>query len=318
MIQTRLVRLSLHLFHGILNLRYKPGAVMFRQMLVIIVAGVFMMALPRASAQDELQPQSGYAAVNDLKIYYEIHGTGEPLILLHGAYMSIDGMGEIVTRLAETRQVIAVELQGHGRTNDVDRPLSYEQMADDVAMMMDVIGIEKADIFGYSMGGNTALQLTLRHPEKVRKLVIAGATYKTEGLYPEMLAGIESITPELFAGSPMEDEYKRLAPNPDGFATLVTKLVQLDSQVQDWSSEAIQAITSPTLIIIGDSDVVRPEHAVEMFRLVGGGVPGDLAGLPNSQLAVLPGTTHVTLISRVDLLEAMIVEFLDTPLPDTQ
>jgi pimeloyl-ACP methyl ester carboxylesterase len=259
-----------------------------------------------------------YASVNGLEIYYEIHGTGEPLVLLHGAYMTIDAMGEVVPSLAKTRRVIAVEVQGHGRTADIDRPLSYEQMADDTAALLRHIGIEEADIFGYSMGGGIALQVTIRHPEVVRKLVLASVYYNNHGVYPEVLKVIETITPEAFAGTPWREEYDRIAPNPEDFPTLVAKLKELDLTFVGWPPEDIQAIEAPALIIIGDSDVVRPEHTVEMFRLIGGGVAGDLAGLPSSRLAVLPGTTHVGLVERSDLLVSMIGEFLDTPMPEGQ
>lgn len=290
----------------------KKSVLAFITIIVICVTGSAM-----AFAQEQESLQSGYASVNGLEMYYEIHGTGQPLIVLHGAYMSIDAMGEIISRLAETRQVIAVELQGHGRTADiVDRPLTYEQLADDVVAFMEEIGVENADVFGYSMGGGTALQMAIRHPQAVRKIVVASATYNSDGIYLEALSMIGTITPELFAGTPMETEYMRLAPNPENFPTLVEKLVKLDTEVQEWSPESIQAITAPTLIVVGDSDVVRPEHAVDMFRLRGGGIPGDLTGLPNSQLAILPGTTHVTVINRVDWLTSMINEFLDMPMPE--
>ncbi|HEY0738639.1 MAG TPA: alpha/beta hydrolase [Herpetosiphonaceae bacterium] len=261
--------------------------------------------------------QTGYAAVSGLNMYYEIHGTGgQPLLLLHGAYMSIDAFGELLPRLAATRQVIAVELQGHGRTADVDRPIRYEQMADDVAALLGELGIESVDVFGYSMGGGVALQVAIRHPQLVRKLIAASAAYNTEGIYPELQAMFDTITPETFAGTVMESEYKRLAPNPDDFPTLVAKMTELDLQILDWPAEDIRSIKAPTMLILGDSDVVRPEHALEMFRLLGGGVCGDLSGLPNARLAVLPGTTHVAVIEQIDLLVAIILPFLDAPLPD--
>ena len=268
-------------------------------------------------------PQTGYAAVNGLKMYYEIHGTGRPLFVLHGAYMTIDAMGEIVPSLAETRQVIGVELQGHGHTADVDRPLSYEQMADDTAALLRHLGIEEADVFGFSMGGAAALQVAIRHPEVVRKLVVASASYTSDGMHPELLEMTPTITPEAFAGSPIEEEYLRVAPNPDDFPTLVAKLKQLDMEPFAWAPEDIQRIEAPTLIVIGDSDAIRLEHAVEMFRLLGGGVMGDLAGLPKSQLAVLPGTVHFVpsgsaVLDRADWLVAMIGGFLDAPISETE
>jgi pimeloyl-ACP methyl ester carboxylesterase len=266
-------------------------------------------------------PLTGYAPVNGLEMYYEIHGSGEPLVLLHGAYMTIDAMGEIVPRLAESRQIIAVELQGHGRTADVDRPLTYEQMADDVAALLRHIGIARANIFGYSMGGGVAFQLTIRHPELVRKLVAASVSYTHNGMHSELLAMFPTITPELFAGSPIEETYLQSAPNPDDFPKLVEKLKRLDSTPYAWPVEDIRGIAAPTLFIVGDSDAVRLEHAVELFKLLGGGVMGDLAGLPKSQLAVLPSTTHFVppgfgVLDRTDWLLSMVGEFLDAPMPE--
>jgi pimeloyl-ACP methyl ester carboxylesterase len=269
-------------------------------------------------------PGSGnYASINDLKMYYEIHGTGRPLLVLHGAYMTIDSMGEIVPSFAESRQVIATELQGHGHTADIDRPLTYEHMADDVAALLHHLGFEETDIFGYSLGGGVALQVAIRHPEVVRKLVVASASYTSEGLYPEVGEAIETITPELFAGTPLLEEYTRVAPHPDDFPTLVAKLKQLDMEPFAWPKEDIRGIEAPTLLIIGDSDGTRLEHAVEIFRLLGGGVFGDIVGLPKSQLAVLPGTTHFVppgfaVLDRADWLASMIGRFLDAPIPETE
>jgi pimeloyl-ACP methyl ester carboxylesterase len=247
-------------------------------------------------------------------MYYEMLGSGgTPLIMLHGGYMNFSLMGEIVPLLAETRQVIGPDLQAHGRTNDVEgRPLTYEQMADDVAAFMDAIGVEQADVFGYSMGGGVALQLVARHPERVRKLVVASMTLQREGWHEDLLAFYDMITPEMFAG-PVEDAYKAVAPNPDNFPVLVEKLVTLDKGEQDWLDAFSKGIASPTLLIFGDSDAVRPQHIVDMFQLLGGGVNGDFTGLPNVQLAVLPGVTHTSVLLRVNILTPMITEFLDAP-----
>jgi pimeloyl-ACP methyl ester carboxylesterase len=269
----------------------------------------------RASAKGD------YAEVNGLEMYYEVHGTGRPLVVLHGAYMTIGAMGAIVPGLAETRQVIAVELQGHGHTADVDRPITYEQMADDTAALLGHLGMGQADVFGYSMGGGVALQLAIRHPGLVRKLVAASASYTSDGMQPELHGMVPSITPEMFAGSPIEAAYLEVAPNPEDFPRLVEKLKRLDMTPFAWPAEDIRGIKAPTLIVIGDSDAIRLEHAVEMFRLLGGGAMGDLAGLPNSRLAVLPGTAHFVppgsgVLDRAEWLLAMIVEFLDAPLPE--
>jgi len=263
--------------------------------------------------------KSGYAPVNGLNMYYEVHGEGRPMVLLHGALGTIDMFGKLLPSLAKTRQVIAVEQQAHGRTADIDRPMRYQQMADDTAAFLRQLKIDHADVFGYSLGGGIALQLAIRHPVLVRKLVVAGTTYNNDGIYPEVLAGIETtFTPEAFAGSPIEAAYAKVAPNPDDWPTLVAKVQQLTQEFAGWSPEAVRAIAAPTLIIIGDSDIIRPEGAVELFRLLGGGVPGDLSGLPRSQLAVLPGTTHVTLVERADWLLSMITAFLDAPMPEAK
>jgi pimeloyl-ACP methyl ester carboxylesterase len=263
--------------------------------------------------------RTGYGPVNDLDMYYEIHGSGRPLILLHGAYMTIDMMGAILSGLAKTRQVIAVEQQGHGHTADVDRPLTYEQMADDTAALARHLEVDNADVVGYSMGGGIALQLAIRHPTLVRKLVVASASFASDAMHAAALEMFPSITPELFAGSPIEEAYLRTAPNPGDFPTLVEKLTQLDVTPFAWPEQAIQAIVAPTLIVLGDSDGIRLEP-VEFFKLRGGGVMGDLAGLPESQLAVLPGTAHFVpagsgLLDRAEWLLAMIAPFLDPPMP---
>jgi pimeloyl-ACP methyl ester carboxylesterase len=283
-----------------------------RGLLTVAVAiGTSVASFATASAQSD---QSGYASVNGLEMYYEIHGSGPPLVLLHGALMTIENFGELVPSLAKTRQVVAIEQQAHGRTADIDRPFSYEQMADDTAALLRQVGIENADVFGYSMGGGIALELAMRHPASVRKLVVAAAAYSNDGVYPEVLEGIEKLKPEDLAGSPWQEAYVEVAPDPESWPTLLAKVKDLDRTFEGWSPEAISSIEAPALIIVGDADIVRPEHAVEMLRLLGGGVPGDLAGLPRSRLAVLPGTTHVTILGRADWLTSMITEFLDAPI----
>jgi pimeloyl-ACP methyl ester carboxylesterase len=260
--------------------------------------------------------RTGYAPVNGLRMYYEIHGEGPPLLLLHGAYMTIDMFGPLLSGLAATRQVIAPELRGHGRTADAEGPITYEQMADDTAGLIRHLELEYADVVGYSMGGGVALQLAIRHPSLVRKLVVASAGYRYDAMPAEAIEMFPSITPEMFAGSPMEQAYLEIAPSPGDFPKLVEKLKTLDMTPFAWPDEDVRAIGAPTLIVLGDSDVVRLEHAVELFRLRGGGVMGDLSGLPDSQLAVLPGTTHFIppgsgLLDRSDWLLAMIPPFLD-------
>ena len=267
----------------------------------------------------DAQGAGDYISVNGLEMYCEIHGVGRPLVLLHGAFSAVGtSFGDVLPELAKTRQVIAFEMQAHGRTADIDRPLSYEQMVDDTVAALKQLGIEKADFFGFSMGAGIALQVAIRHPEAVRKLVLASVTYKLDGVHPGLMEGLAEMKPEMMYGSPWHEEYMRIAPRPEDFATLFAKKTQMDQRVRDLPADAIEAMDAPTLLIIGDSDIVRPEHAVEMFRLLGGGVMGDLTDLPNSQLAILPGTTHATLVERGDWLGSMITAFLDAPMPDAE
>ena len=270
------------------------------------------MPLADLATVDEVT--SGYAPVNGLEMYYEIHGSGGvPLVLLHGAFSAIGtSFGKLIPGLAERRQVIAFEMQAHGRTADIDRPMTQEGLAEDVAAALDHLGIDEADVFGYSTGAAIALLLVLRHPEKVRKLVLASVSYTLSGIHPGLMDGLGEMSPEMLHGSPWHDEYMQIAPRPEDFATLFRKKTEMDAGIRDLTPEEVQSIESPTLLIIGDSDLIRPEHAVEMFRLLGGGVFGDAPpGLPASQLAILPGTSHVTVVDRAELLVPMINSFLD-------
>lgn len=262
--------------------------------------------------------QTGYAPVNGLRMYYEIHGSGQPIVLLHGAFSAIGtSFGALVPHLSQSRQVIGLELQAHGRTADIDRPLSIVQMADDVGAAIRHLGLDQADVFGYSMGSAVALHLALREPEVVRKLVLASVTYQLSGIHPGLMDGMGEMSPDMMHGSPWHEEYLRIAPNPEGFASLFAKKAQMDRNITDLADDDIRSIQAPTLLVLGDSDLVQPEHAVKMFRLLGGGVFGDTpAGMPASQLAILPGTSHVTVVDRVDMLMAILPPFLDSPLPN--
>lgn len=263
--------------------------------------------------------QSGYAPVNGVELYYEIHGTASegqpPLILLHGAFSAIGtSFGGILPELAKQRQVIGVELQGHGHTADIERPLRIPYMAEDVAALIEYLELEQVDLFGYSMGAGVALEVAVQHPALIHKLVLASLSYNKDGLHPGLTEGLAEMKPEYLFGTPWHEEYLRIAPRPEDFPTLVAKVTDMNMNLPDWPAAALQAIKAPTLTIIGDADIVRPEHAVEMFRLFGGGVMGDTpAGLPNAQLAILPGTSHVTVVYQTDLLLTIIPPFLDAP-----
>jgi pimeloyl-ACP methyl ester carboxylesterase len=263
------------------------------------------------------EAKGSYASLNDLKLYYEIHGSGRPLVLLHGGLSTIEtSFSKVLPSLAGTRQVIAIEQQAHGHTADIDRPLTDVQMAKDTAALLRQLTIESADFFGYSLGSEIALEIALRHPKLVRKLVLASPAYRRDGIYSEIWEVIETSNVEDLAGTVFQAAYARTAPKLEDWPRLIAKTKQHDREFAGWPPEAIGSIKAPTLLIIGDSDIVRPEHAVELFRLLGGGLVGDVGSLGNAQLAVLPGTTHLTLVERADWLLTMITAFLDEPVPE--
>lgn len=275
-------------------------------------ARILLRALLLVSATDAHLPsacadgaRTGYAEVNGLRMYYEVHGAGgTPLVLLHGGGSTIEtSFGKVLAPLAKTRQVIAFEQQGHGRTADVDRPFTFEQSADDTAALLRHLKIERADFYGYSNGGSIALQTAIRHPSLVRKLVVAAAMYRNDGLIPGLRESLKTATPESMPAE-LREAYLKVAPNPQALPEFVAKCARRMLDFKDWPAEDIRSIRAPTLILIGDSDVVRPEHAVEMFRL-----------LPHGQLAILPGTDHMALVNRDDLLLDLIAPFLDAPMP---
>ena len=282
---------------------------------MIRIAAFVGMTMMSAAAFAQSEPVGQTVEVNGMQMYYEVSGEGDPLIVLHGAYMNIPTMGEIVPKLAETHKVYVLEFQGHGRTTDIDRPITYPNLADDVADFMDAVGVEKADIFGYSMGAAAGLRLAIDHPEKVDQLVAASVAYDVSGWQPAFVEFIPQMAPEMFVGTPMEDEWKKLAPNPDGFRALVEKLIALEKEPMAWEVE-VKALKTPVLIIAGDADVSTLEHNVALFHMLGGGGMGDMgAPLPASRLAVLPATSHTAVINQTDLLYGFIEPFLQGKTP---
>jgi pimeloyl-ACP methyl ester carboxylesterase len=268
------------------------------------------MAVTTLSAQQS--PTIGYAPVNGLNMYYEVHGSGEPVVLLHGAFMTIPiNWGGWIDELSKSRKVIAVEMQGHGRTADIPREPTSENLADDVAALLKYLELPRADLIGYSMGGRVALEVAVRHPEQVRKVVVLSSIFRRDGMTQEGLDALTTLTPEVFKGSPLETEYKRLSPTPDQFSSFVRRLVAVAAREKDLSADQIQSTTAPMLFIFGDADGIRLQHVDEMFRLKGGGIYGDLRPRSESRLAVLPNTTHVTLLERMSIIVPMVNDFLD-------
>jgi pimeloyl-ACP methyl ester carboxylesterase len=269
-------------------------------------------------AATETAPQTGYAPVNGLQMYYEIHGAGGiPLLLLHGGLFNIDlQFGQLLPGLAATRQVIAVDFQGHGRTGDIDRPLTSADLAADVVGLLGHLDIAQVDVFGNSVGGAVALHLAIKHPALVRKLVASSVSFHPEGDRPEGSEAMEAVTVEAIAGTPMDQAYLAKSPNPDKLQELLGKLGRFDKGFTGWADADIQGIAAPTLRTVGDGDAVWLEHMVRFLRLCGGDVNGDLVGVPASQLAVFPGTTHFFGLAKTELVLGAVLPFLDAPLPE--
>lgn len=262
-------------------------------------------------------PHSGYAPVNGLDLYYEIHGTGEALVLIHGAFGNAAMLGGVLPALAQNHRVIAVDLQGHGRTADIDRPLRPESMADDIARLLQYLGVAQADVMGYSLGGAVAIQTAIRHPDVVRKLIIVSEPCARAGFYPSTRATMDSMGPataEMLKQSPLYQVYAKIAPRPGDWPVLVSKIADFVRQEFDWSA-GIARVKAPTLLVFGDNDAIRPAHMVEFFELLGGGQrepSWDGSGMSTAHLAILPGQTHVSVIQSPALVAA-VIPFLDSP-----
>jgi pimeloyl-ACP methyl ester carboxylesterase len=270
---------------------------------LIAGAAALALAIPASAAAET----GSYATVNGLKMYYQAAGTGRPLVLIHGGVCTIeDCMGPVRAALAAGRRAIAMEQQGHGRTADIDRPLGYDQMTEDTAALLKQLKVESADIVGYSMGGAIALRLALRHPALVRKVVVFGTGYSAAGFPPGFLDGFKTLKAEDIPAA-FRQAYEKVAPNPKGWPALVEKIKGLVATAKDLAPEDLKAIKAPVLVLTADADIVRAEHAVEMYRLI-----------PNAKLGILPVSDHFAFVQRADWIAPMIKAFFDAPMPDAK
>ena len=274
---------------------------------------MFLTMLLSGIVSGQQKPATGYAPVNGLKMYYEIRGEGEPLVMLHGAFMAISGdWNEFVNELAKTRKVIAVDMQGHGRTGDIKRDITYENLADDVAGLLDYLKIPSADVMGYSLGGGAAMLCAIRHPEKVRKVVVISAPMRRDGWVKEGNDAWINFSPDMFKGTPAETEREKLNPIPNSFPDFFNHIKAAALRPYDFGADKLKATKAPFFFINGDADGVRIEHIAEMYRLKGGGnIHADMQPRSESRLAILPDTTHVTLMNRMAIIVPMVNDFLD-------
>jgi pimeloyl-ACP methyl ester carboxylesterase len=287
---------------------------MLKTILTGVLAAAALVAGP-AAAQTPAAIRSGHAEAGGISYYYEVQGQGEPLLLLHGGLGSIDMFRPLLPALAEKRQVIAVDLQGHGRTPLGDRPIDLVAMGADMATVLRQLGVEKADVLGYSMGGGVAFQLAVQHPEMVRRLALVSAGYAQDGFYPEMLpqqAAVGAGMAEMMKGTPMYTSYVAVAPKPDDFPRLLDAMGALMRKPYDWSAD-VPKLTMPVMLVFGDSDMYRPEHVVKFYQLLGGGLRD--AGwqrehMSRNRLAILPGATHYDIFLSPQL-PATVMPFLN-------
>jgi pimeloyl-ACP methyl ester carboxylesterase len=273
---------------------------------------ILMLVLLSTDAFAQQKPTTGYAPVNGLKMYYEIRGSGEPVVLLHGAFMAITGeWNDWINELAKTRRVIAVEMQGHGRTGDIDRDITLENLSDDVAALLDHLKIPTADVVGYSLGGGTAIAFAIRHPEKVRKVVVISAPLRRDGWAKEGNDVWPNFKWEMLKGTPTEVEWKKLNPNSNSFPDFFNHIKAAAMRPYDLGVDRFKATKGPMFFIFGDADGVRLDHITEMYRLKGGEVFGDVRPRSDSRLAIIADTTHVTLINRMTTIVPMVNDFLN-------
>ncbi|MDR3694021.1 alpha/beta hydrolase [Mucilaginibacter sp.] len=277
---------------------------------VLIIAILFFTVL-QSKGQQSKPAERGYAPVNGIKVYYEVYGEGRPLVLLHGAFYTIEmNWGQLIPELSKTRKVIAIEMQGHGHTPYSDRKLDLATMASDVAGVMDYLKVDSADVAGYSMGGSIAYQLTIQSPKRVRKLVIISSTYKSTGWRPEVTNAFKSFKPEFFTNTPFETAYDAVAPDKTKWTKFIEQMLAFVATPFDMGDSNIAKITSPVLIISGDNDGLDKIELMKTYQLLGGGVSADMAPMPKSHLAVVPSQGHVSLMMQTNIILGYLNDFL--------
>ncbi len=277
--------------------------------LVLLIASMFIVS---SSSGQQIKPSnSGYAPVNGIKVYYEVYGEGRPIILLHGAFYTIDmNWGELLPELSKTRKVIALELQGHGHTPYSDRKLSITTLANDVEKVMDYLKIDSADVAGYSMGGSVAYQFAVQSPKRLRKLVIISSTYKSGGWLPVVNGALKGFKPEFFDNTPLKTAYDAVAPDKTKWRKFLEQMFAFAGDSFDCGDANIAKIKAPVLIISGDNDGLDKIELIKTYQLLGGGVAGDLGQMPKSQLAIVPAQGHVSLMMQTTTILNYLNDFL--------
>jgi pimeloyl-ACP methyl ester carboxylesterase len=276
-----------------------------------LIIGMLFFTIFHAKGQQIKPAESGYAPVNGIKFYYEVYGEGRPIVLLHGAFYTIEmNWAQLIPELSKTRKVIAIELQGHGHTPFSDRKLDFATLASDVAGVMDYLKVDSADVAGYSMGGSVAYQLAIQSPKRVRKLVIISSTYKSSGWLPAVTDGFKNLKPEYFTNTPMEAAYDAVAPDKTKWTAFLEQMFVFAGTQFDMGDANIAKITSPVLIISGDNDGLDKIELMKTYQLLGGGVSADMGPMPKSHLAIVPSQGHVSLMMQTNTILGYLNGFL--------
>lgn len=277
--------------------------------LILLIAILF--AASQSDGQSVKPSNSGYAPVNGIKVYYEVYGEGKPILLLHGAFMSIDmNWGQLIPELSKNRKVIAIEFQGHGHTPLTDRKMSLTAFSKDVEGVMDYLKVDSADVVGYSMGGTVAYQFIIQNPKRVNKLVIISSTYKSSGWLPEITNSFKTWKPEFFMNSPLKAAYEAVAPDKTKWPNFIDQMIAFVPTPFDFGDANISKISSPVLIISGDNDGLDKMELIKTYKLLGGGGVADLGPMPKSQLAIVPGQGHVSLMMQTATILNYLTGFL--------
>jgi pimeloyl-ACP methyl ester carboxylesterase len=277
----------------------------------ILLIAIIMVTASRSNGQQGKPIGSGYAPVNGIKVYYEVYGEGRPIVLLHGAYMTIDmNWGQLIPELSKTRKVIAIELQGHGHTPFSNRILSRATLASDVEGVMEYLKIDSADVVGYSFGGSVAYQFAIQSPKRLRKLVIISASYKSSGWLPEVNNFFKGRKPEQFTNTPLQTAYDAVAPDKTKWTKFLEQMMALGREPYNMGDTNIAKITSPVLLIAGDNDGLDKIELIKTYQLLGGAVSADLGTMPKSQLAIVPSQGHRSLMVLTQIIFGYLNSFL--------
>jgi pimeloyl-ACP methyl ester carboxylesterase len=279
--------------------------------LVLIIALLFFTVF-QSNGQQRKPADTGYAQVNGIKVYYEVYGEGRPIVLLHGAFMTIElNWAQLIPELSKTRKVIAIELQGHGHTAFADRKLDFPTLASDVEGVMNYLKVDSADVVGYSMGGSVAYQLAIQSPKRVTKLVIISSTYKSTGWRPEVTDAFKNFKPEFFTNTPLKAAYDAVAPDKTKWTKFLEQMIAFAGTPFDMGDGNIAKITSPVLLISGDNDGLDKIELIKTYQLLGGAVSADMGPMPKSHLAIVPSQGHVSLMMQTKTILGYLEGFLN-------